>query len=169
MPTANILKPQVDETHDTQIGLILGPKHFVSKTLTAQQSFSSGFQCHLAPVTKNSWAPSSHLSSSYAPACHPALAQPSTTQHVGKEGSRRPLLAGITSHLVLAQWLHAVPHCWHWASAAGSCYLPLLQPHENATPHCGVASAPRSNTAGISAGKENAWSCAFLPLTCSVR
>lgn len=79
-PTANISKPQVDNTHDTQDSPHSGPQPLVSKTLTAQQSLSSGLQCHLALVT-NSCAHSSHLCPSCASACHPSPAQPSLHFH----------------------------------------------------------------------------------------
>lgn len=88
--TANISKPQVDNTHDTQDSPHSGPQPLVSKILTAQQSLSSGLQCHLAPVT-NSCAHSAQLCPSCASACTlPWLSPvfPSTqtqlTQHVGR-------------------------------------------------------------------------------------
>lgn len=127
MPTANILKPQADDTHDTQTGLILGPSTLFPKPLLHNKAPVLAFNATWPQWLRIRELPA-HTSAHPVPlpACHPALAQPSTTQHVGKEGSRQPLLARITCHLLLAQWLHAVSHCWHLACAAGSCHPPLL-------------------------------------------
>lgn len=80
--TANISKPQVDNTHDTQDSPHSGPQPLVSKILTAQQSLSSGLQCHLAPVT-NSCAHSSQLTALpiLCLCLYPSLAQPSLPFH----------------------------------------------------------------------------------------
>lgn len=108
--TANISKPQVDNTHDTQDSPHSGPQPLVSKILTAQQSLSSGLQCHLAPVT-NSCAHSSQLTAlpilCLCLPSFPGSAQSSLplrpSSHSMWEGYRWPLLAGITCHLPLAR------------------------------------------------------------------
>lgn len=163
MPTANISKPQLDDTHDTQIGLILGPQHLVSKILTAQQSLSTGLQCHLAPVTNNSFAPSSHLCSPCPGSAQSSLAsRPSShrmwerTQMAPSGQDHTPSTAGTmtsccTSLLALSLC------CWILS--------PTTTPARSKSPFSlsGVASAPRSNTAGIFVGKESRWLCAFIP------
>lgn len=156
MSTASISKPQVDNTHDTQDWPYSGPSApcFQNPYCRTKPQFWPPMP--LAPVT-SSCAHSSHLCSSCAslPASLPGSAQsslsPRASSHSMWEGYRWPLLAGITCHLPLARWLHAIPHCLHLASAAGSCYLLLLQ------------SSERSHSSLSGVASESMWSCAFIP------
>lgn len=154
--TANISKPQVDNTHDTQDWPHSGPSapsfqnpllHSKASVLASNATWP---QWLIHVLTAHTSVILCLCLPSFPGSAHSSL-PPRSSSHSMWEGYRWPLLAGITCHLPLARWLHAIPHCWHLASAAGSCYLLLLQPSE------------RSHSSLSGVASESMWPYAFIP------
>lgn len=156
MPIASISKPQVDDTHDTQTGLVLGPQYhlvflklFHKKTVptSANTTWPSGcfVLSPLTPLLILCLCSLPLLPGSAKPSLPPRHGSLSVWEgiHRGPSGREHiPSTAGTTTTCCTSSLALSI--------CAGSCHLSLLQPEERSHfSSSGVASTPRSGTAGL--------------------